>query len=129
MSLTWHRNETQAAFVQRVLRDRGYIAARETLYDLTDSVGTRRSITRLAAIIEPLRKAGWNIATEGGHGELARYRLISIGSEPAPAQLPVWRCTTCGTPARMEPEPLLGGMGQARCLHCNERRVFAKKAA
>lgn len=121
--------EAQARYVERVLRDEGRISARDLLYDLTDESGSRRSITRLAAIIEPLRKAGWNIATEGGHGELARYRLISVGGQPAPSQLPVWRCVTCGTPARIEPEPMLGGMGQARCLTCNERRVFKKQAA
>lgn len=65
--------EPQSRYVERVLRTEGRISARDVLYGLTDESGRKRGITRLAAIIEPLRKAGWQIDTEGGHGELATY--------------------------------------------------------
>lgn len=122
-----HERETQARYVERVLRAEGRISAFDAMYSLVDDAGRRRSITRLAAIIEPLRKAGWTIATEGGHGELATYRLTSLPVTQVASRSP-WRCSQCGADARMEPTPLLGGMGEAYCPTCGKSRLFRRAA-
>lgn len=114
--------ETQKHYVERVLLADGHISTYGALYELRDEDGRPRSITRLAAIIEPLRKSGWTITTRGESHELATYVLIS-------SPLSAWRCTTCGSEARGEPAPLLGGMGEAFCFGCSKSRLFARRAA
>lgn len=75
MTLTIHRGETQRAFVERTLRDQGRISAHEAMFALVTEAGNRASITRLAPVIETLRKAGWRIRTEVEHGVQATYHL------------------------------------------------------
>lgn len=114
--------ETQRGYVERVLRTDGHISAYGAMYELRDEQGHPRSITRLAAIIEPLRKDGWGITTRGGHGELATYVVTNL---PA-ALVPKWQCVACGAVARLEPTPLLGGMAEAYCFPCHQSRLFSK---
>lgn len=126
-----HSGEPQTRYVERVLRTEGRISAWAALYDLQDDSGHKRSITRLAAIIEPLRKAGWTIETEGGHGELATYVVKGVpdGRMPRPAARAEWICSQCGADARMTPTLLLAGMGEAWCPSCGKSRLFKRNAA
>lgn len=81
MTLFMRDGETQRAFVERTLREQGSISAHEAMFDMRTADGDRCSITRLAAIVETLRKAGWVIETHAPHGEQAVYRLCRIASE------------------------------------------------
>lgn len=68
--------EPQRHYVERVLRAHGEIRTYDVLYSGTYHDGRKFSITRLAAIIHNLRhEHGWDIATSGGTGETAVYRL------------------------------------------------------
>ena len=75
MTLTIYTGETQRAFVERTLREQGEISAHAAMYKLRDADGYPRGITRLAPVIETLRKAGWDITTHAPSGEQAVYRL------------------------------------------------------
>lgn len=126
MTLTLRAGETQRAFVERVLRTEGRISAHEAMFGLTDEGGRARSITRLAAIIETLRKAGWEIETRAAHGQQAVYVMRDAD---APAYVRGWRCETCRSLPATEPTELLGGLGQAFCATCQGRRYFRRRAA
>lgn len=78
MNLTIGRDETQRAFVERVLREEGEISAYAAMYGLRDEDGHGRGITRLAPIIETLRRAGWEIETRAAPGQQAVYRLRGV---------------------------------------------------
>lgn len=68
--------ESQRHYVERALRAEGEIRTYDVLYSGTYHDGRKFSITRLAAIIHDLRHDhGWDIATSGGTGETAVYRL------------------------------------------------------
>lgn len=75
MTLTIRNGETQRAFVERTLRTEGRISAHEAMFGLHTEAGRRTAITRLAPVIETLRKAGWRIRTDVTHGEQAEYHL------------------------------------------------------
>jgi len=115
-----HANESQRAFVERVLKTQGQVATYDVLYALTYDDGRPCSITRLAAIIHELRSDGWDI-TPDTSGGLATYRLAA---EPRPA----WKCLECGTVAFLTIHPVLGGMGQGRCDNCHATRYFRAAA-
>jgi hypothetical protein len=66
---------TQRAVVERVLVEDGRISAHEAMFDLRTADGERKSITRLAAVIDTLRKANWEIETIERSGEQAVYVL------------------------------------------------------
>lgn len=76
MTLTIRHNESQRAFVERVLREQGEISAHEAMFALRDEDGHPKSITRLAAVIDTLRKSGWDIPPAAVvPGQQAVYRL------------------------------------------------------
>jgi hypothetical protein len=76
MTLTIHSGETQRSFVERVLREQGEISAHAAMFDLRDEDGRPKSITRLAAVIDGLRKAGWDIPpANAAPGQQAVYRV------------------------------------------------------
>lgn len=75
MTLHIRDGEAQRAFVARTLREQGSISAREAMFDLRDDLGRSRSITRLAAAVEALRRDGWDIRTDLSPGQQAVYRL------------------------------------------------------
>ena len=75
MTLTMHRGETQRALVERTLTEQGRISAHEAMFDLYGEGGGKTSITRLAPIIETLRRAGWAIETLTAQGQQAVYVL------------------------------------------------------
>jgi len=125
------RGETQRQFVERELAATGRISAYDCMYGLTYDDGSKCSITRLAAIINELRRDGMLIDTAGSHGRLATYALrsqqASRPSEPEWAQ--GWRCSDCGGAPVSQPEPLLGDMGRAYCGSCGASRYFRRAAA
>jgi hypothetical protein len=127
MMLTILRGESQRAFVERTLRERGEISAFDAMYRLADDTGHERGVTRLAAVIGDLRERGWDIETRGLPGEQATYLLRRAANGDRPPTSP-WRCSTCSSPPRAEPEPWLGGFGRARCPSCGEIRMFRRVA-
>lgn len=121
--------ETQRAWVERVLRTDGRIAAYDALYNAEYVNGGKFSITRLATIIWTLRhEQGWIIDETSLPGRLAEYRLVRVGSEkpriPAPTTGAAWACQVCGGAPAYEPSPLLGGMFRSKCASCREVRIF-----
>lgn len=76
---------TQQQRILALLIERGPVgvSAREAIYDL--------HITRLAAIVERLRKEGFRIRTEQAQGQTARYVLDGGPTVKAPPRL-----CTCG---------------------------------
>lgn len=95
MSLTIRHNETQRAFAERVLRTEGRLSAHEAMFALATESGERRSITRLAPVIETLRKSGWRIRTEWAHGEQAVYHLEAAPPVFGRAVGSVRECPSC----------------------------------
>ena len=87
MTLVIRTGETQRAFVERVLREQGAISAHDAMYALRDESGRPKGITRLAPVIEQLRKAGWPIDTDAPKGAQATYRLRAraLNDSPQPA--------------------------------------------
>lgn len=71
---------TQRTVVERILRESGEVRVHTLIY--------RFGITRAAAVIEELRKDGWDIETLGGQGELATYRLRSAAAPQRSAARP-----------------------------------------
>ena len=131
-----HENETQRAYVERVLLTERRIRVYDVLYNLAYANGRKCSITRLASIVHTLRhQAGWEIA-ESHEAGLAVYRLVAApeGAVPEHAR-PVqpwqsgWTCPTCGGVPAQEPEALLGGIGRAWCARCDSQRMFRRHAA
>lgn len=118
MSLIRNERETQRAFVERTLREHGYVHTYDVLYNTAYPDGRQASVTRLAAIIHTLRSEGWSIDTRDDSGQVATYVL----SEAKTA----WRCTVCNGDPGHEPSPLLGGLGHAYCLTCNRRQTFRR---
>lgn len=135
-----HALETQRRYVERALRTVGGIATADALYSLAYEDGRTCSITRLAAIVCNLREDGWDIATGGGPGELAHYRLIATPTAAATLPAPVaralpdhpwtsaWRCADCGSRPTTEPTALLGDLGRAYCPGCLVSRFFRRVA-
>ena len=76
MTLAILPDETQRAYVERVLLAEGSISTHEVMYDLVNVYGHPKRITRLAPVIEMLRKAGWEIRTIAPPGQQAVYRLL-----------------------------------------------------
>lgn len=74
-ALVIRQGETQRAFVERTLVEQGGISAHDAMFYLADEYGRRAAVTRLAPIIETLRKAGWAIDTVTERGEQAVYVL------------------------------------------------------
>lgn len=115
MNLVRKREESQRTFVERTLRELGYVATFDVLYRATYEDGSRTSITRLAAIIANLRDDGWRISTSTEHGQLAVYRL---GTGP------IWRCVDCGGAPAIPPDELLGNLGRGYCFTCGRGHLF-----
>lgn len=126
MTLHIHEGETQRAFVERTLRADGSISAHEAMYDLRDGSDRPRGITRLAAIVETLRSADWEIDTHVRPGEQAVYTLRHQSEPPWRRG---WRCSACRSLPATEPTVLLGDMGQAHCPTCGTRTMFRRVAA
>jgi hypothetical protein len=110
--------ETQRAYVERVLRERGLIATFDVLYQATYEDGTKTSISRLAAIIHTLRGEGWHIESHDSPGHLATYALVDVSP---------WRCMSCGGAPNAEPEGLLGDMGRAWCVADGGWQTFRRR--
>jgi hypothetical protein len=125
VTLIRHEGESQKAFVSRVLRRDGRISAHDATYDLRYDDGRPCGITRMAPVIEDLRKAGWAIDTVAPSGEQATY-VLREQSEPAWRR--GWRCQDCRSLPATEPVLLLGGLGQAHCATCGARRYFRRAA-
>jgi len=125
VTLTMHGAETQRAFVERTLLRDGRISAHEAMFDLCDESGRGRSVTRLAAIVDTLRKAGWEIETTAPTGEQATYTLRH---QSEPDWRRGWRCADCRSLPATEPLVLLGGLGQAHCASCGHRTYFRRAA-
>ena len=77
---------TQRQFVETVLRRDGQASAHELTY--------RYGITRSAAIVHTLRRAGWGITTttdEAGHQATYHLDHVPTGTEPPQAvQTALW---------------------------------------
>lgn len=127
MTLVIRSGETQRAFVERVLREQGRISTHEAMFALVDEAGYSRSVTRLAPVIETLRKAGWDIVTDAPHGQQAIY--IHRPAKPLPEWQRGWTCQDCRSVPATEPIPLLGELGEAHCATCGVRRYFRRVAA
>lgn len=126
MTLIRKQHETQRAFVERVLREDGSISAYDVLYDARFEDGGRTSVTRLAAVIFDLRKAGWSIDERASHGSLATYSLSEVKE---PAWRRGWHCQTCGSLPATEPVEKLAGFAEAHCPVCARRTYFRRSAA
>lgn len=74
------RGESQVAFVERVLRERGRISAYEAIYSVSwaeDGSPRGARITRLAVAIHTLRGRGLPIESSGAKGRTATYWLAA----------------------------------------------------
>lgn len=124
--------ETQRAYAERVLRETGRFATYDALWSLVYDDGRKCAITRLAAIVDSLRKDGWRITTETGRGELAVYVLDASPEQLAELREPEWRrgwhCTVCGSLPSTVPQGL-GNYATATCDGCHASRTFRKLAA
>jgi hypothetical protein len=101
MTLTIRAGETQRSFVERVLQEQGRISAHEAMFDLRDTDGHPKSITRLAAVIDTLRRSGWDIPpATTAPGQQAVYVLRGR----AFAGTPVGRTREC--PSCHRPHPV-----------------------
>lgn len=131
MTLARRQGETQRQFVERDLVASGRIKAYDCMYTLEYEDGSRCSITRLAAVINDLRRDGWTIDTTGPHGQLAVYHLRTRpgGRSAEPEWSRGWRCADCGGNPANQPETLLGNMGRAYCGGCGAQRLFRKSVA
>lgn len=117
MTLVRRNGETQRAFVERTLRERGTVATYDLLYNARGEDGRPTSVTRLAAIVHQLRTDGWEITTVDSPGMLAFYRLISSPHRG-------WKCAACGSRPVYDPAPVLGGMAQGKCPKCGAAAAF-----
>jgi len=112
-------DETQAAFVRRVLVTDGRVSA----HDMTYTHG----ITRTAAIIHTLRHGeGLDIDTDGKKGHQATYHLVSPLREEAAAALPRWKCLTCGSTVQASGSALLAGYAELPCGPCQSKRLHKR---
>lgn len=125
---------TSIDLVREELRQKGFIAAKDAIYSMTDPDGGVHRITRLAAIIHTLRhRDGWLIDTLDKPGHLAVYVLRArpyqespAGRTPTMPQEPTGRPQAApdadGAVSPPAPEPLSSATvfarGQYECLSC-----------
>lgn len=126
-------NETQRAYVERVLATEGRVSTFDVLYGLAYEDGRKCSITRLAAIVWTLRHETppWDIEESHEDG-LAVYRLRSKPSTATVTNLAGWQrgwsCPKCGSAPASQPTVLLGGIGRAWCSKCSAEQMFRAAA-
>lgn len=131
MELVRHSDESQRAFVERMLMEHGEVRVYDLVYNARFDDGTKCSLTRTATHVWSLRhEDGLDIETTGGKGDLAVYVLRGMRSRPAPEPVaPEWRCASCRALPAATPVPVLGGMSQGHCPNCGKGAYFRRTAA
>jgi hypothetical protein len=85
MVLVIRNDETQKAFVRRMLSTRGHISVQECLYEMVDEYDHTRAVTRLAAIIFNLRNDGMVINESSPGTTTSVYTLVEKSAVEEPA--------------------------------------------
>jgi hypothetical protein len=96
-----HRCPSHIIMAAHRLADEGILSAYDATYAwVCPDCGKPRRTTRVAVAIHSLRTLfGWDIDTEGGHGELASYRLVRKGIMPGTSSIsPLRRTETAPEP-------------------------------